>query len=88
MLWVTVGLLAGALTKWAMPHSALLASKMPWGAPGDLILSLMGALAAGRLFINLLDDTDRGWIGSTFVAFFGAVLVLLAPRFVIRGRTA
>lgn len=88
ILWVTVGLLAGGLAKAALPDNALIASKGPWGVSGDLTLSVIGALGGGWLFRNFLDDSYGGWIGSTLVAFVGALVVLLLPRISTGGRTA
>jgi uncharacterized membrane protein YeaQ/YmgE (transglycosylase-associated protein family) len=88
MLWVTVGILAGALAKAAVPDNVLLASKGPWGVSGDLVSSVLGALAGGWLFHSFLGDSYSGWIGSTFVAFIGALVVLVSLRFATGGRTA
>ena len=88
ILWVTVGILAGTLAKVVVPDNALLASKGPWGYSGDLMLSVMGALVGGWLFRNFQGDSYGGWIASAFVAFIGAIIILLFPRFATGGRSS
>jgi uncharacterized membrane protein YeaQ/YmgE (transglycosylase-associated protein family) len=88
ILWVIAGLLAGALAKRAVPDNPLVSSRGPWGLLGDLILGLIGAVTGGWLFQNAPGHGEDGWMGSTIVAFIGAVIVLLSLRFAIGGRTA
>lgn len=86
LLWITVGIFAGGLAKAAVPDNALLASKGPWGVSGDFVLSVAGAVGGGWLFRNVMEDSYVGWIGSTMVAFVGALVVLLVPRTTIGRR--
>ena len=55
----------------------------------DLIVGLVGALLGGWLFQLILGHSYSGWIGSTLVAFVGAVILLFIVRAITgRGRTA
>lgn len=88
ILWTIVGIVAGAVATSAVPRNVLVASKGPWGVPGDLITGVIGAVGGGWLIQNLLAQSSGGWIGSTLGAFVGAVVVLLSLRFAIGGQTA
>jgi uncharacterized membrane protein YeaQ/YmgE (transglycosylase-associated protein family) len=81
-LWSLAGIGAGLLGRKA-PYG-----KGPWGVPGDLIAGVIGGVIGGWLFQNAPGQSDGGWIGSTFVAFIGAIIVLLSLRFAIGGRAA
>jgi uncharacterized membrane protein YeaQ/YmgE (transglycosylase-associated protein family) len=55
---------------------------------GDLITGVIGALAGGWLFQIFVGQSYGGWIGSTAVAFIGAVVVLFGLRLAMGRRTA
>jgi uncharacterized membrane protein YeaQ/YmgE (transglycosylase-associated protein family) len=82
IFWIIVGIVAGALAKRVVPGEG------PGGAVGDLITGVIGALAGGWLFQTFLGHSYNGWIGSTLVAFIGAVVVLLVFRLATGRRTA
>ena len=52
-----------------------------------LLVIVIGALAGGWLFQTFLGQSYGGWIGSTLVAFVGAVVVLLVLRLAMGRRT-
>jgi uncharacterized membrane protein YeaQ/YmgE (transglycosylase-associated protein family) len=80
LFWIIVGIIAGALAKAVVPGEG------PAGVLGDLIVGIVGAFLGGWLFQALLGHSYGGWIGSTLVAFVGAV-VLLAILRALRPRT-
>jgi uncharacterized membrane protein YeaQ/YmgE (transglycosylase-associated protein family) len=82
IFWIIVGIVAGALAKRVVPGEG------PGGTVGDLITGVIGALAGGWLFQTFLGYSYSGWIGSTLVAFLGAVVVLLVLRLATGRRTA
>jgi uncharacterized membrane protein YeaQ/YmgE (transglycosylase-associated protein family) len=66
--WLIVGLLAGWLAGVMMKGSG-------YGLAGDVIIGLIGAVIGGFLFGMFVPGTT-GFIGSIFVAFLGACLLL------------
>jgi uncharacterized membrane protein YeaQ/YmgE (transglycosylase-associated protein family) len=66
--WLVVGLLAGWLAGEMMKGSG-------YGLVGDMILGLIGAVIGGSLVAMFVSGT-AGFIGSIFVAFLGACLLL------------
>jgi uncharacterized membrane protein YeaQ/YmgE (transglycosylase-associated protein family) len=82
LVWIMVGVVAGALAKQVVP------SKGHLGGSGDLLLGVIGAFAGGWLFQLLLGSGFGGWFMSAFVAFAGAVGVLLLSRRVFGKRFA
>jgi len=82
LFWIIVGLVAGALAKAVVP------GREGGGMLSSLVLGLVGALAGGFLFNTFLGGSYSGWIGSTIVAFIGAVLALVIWNAVTRGRSA
>jgi uncharacterized membrane protein YeaQ/YmgE (transglycosylase-associated protein family) len=81
IFWIIVGIVAGALAKRVVPGEGP-------GVVGDLITGVIGALAGGWFFQSLLGQNFGGWIGSTLVAFIGAVVVLFVLRLGMGRRTA
>ncbi len=79
LFWIIVGIVAGLLAKMAVPGEA------PTGVVGDLIVVIVGAFLGGWLFNTFLGHSYGGWIGSTGVAFVGAVVLLVIMR-AISGR--
>ncbi len=79
LYWIIVGVIAGLLAKSAVPGEG------PGGCLGDLVTGIIGAFIGGWLFKNFLGHTYGGPIGSTAVAFVGAVVFLLILR-AITGR--
>src|SRR5258708_5506563 len=74
VFWLIVGIIAGALAKAVVPGEG------PGGIVGDLIVGIVGAFLGGWLFSLFGASAGGGWIGSTIVAFVGAVVLLLIIR--------
>jgi uncharacterized membrane protein YeaQ/YmgE (transglycosylase-associated protein family) len=76
-LWLIVGLIAGVL-------AALLVGGV--GLLGNIIVGIVGAFLGGFLFRTLgIGVPFSGLAGTIFVAFVGAVVLLLLLR-LVRGR--
>lgn len=79
LLWVVVGLIAGWLA------SAVVGGG--YGLIGDIVVGVVGAFVGGFVFRALGVGSPFGGIaGTVFVAFVGAVLLLLLLRLISRGR--
>jgi uncharacterized membrane protein YeaQ/YmgE (transglycosylase-associated protein family) len=74
IFWIIAGIVAGALAKRRVPGEG------PGGAVGDLMTGVIGALAGSCLFQIFVGQSYSGWLGSTVVAFIGAVGVLFVLR--------
>jgi uncharacterized membrane protein YeaQ/YmgE (transglycosylase-associated protein family) len=80
LAWIVVGLIAGWLA------SRVVASR--FGVIGDTIVGMVGALIGGFLFEQLGSTGTTGFnIWSVFVAFVGAVVLLVVIRAVDGRRT-
>ncbi len=78
--WIVVGLVAGVLASLVMGGTG-------YGIIGDIIIGIVGAFIGGWLFRSLGISTPFGGMGGIiFVAFIGAVVLLLILR-LIRGST-
>lgn len=78
LLWIAIGLIAGWLA------SALVGGG--YGVIGDIVVGIVGAFLGSLLFRNLhLTVPWRGLPATIFVAFVGAVVLLLILRLVHRG---
>ena len=78
LTWIIVGLVAGVL-------ASLLVGGSGYGLIGDIVVGIVGAFVGGFLF------REAGWhapwgglAGTIFVAFIGAVLLLLVLGLVRR----
>jgi len=71
--WVVVGLLAGLLAGIVMKDGG-------YGLIGDLLLGLVGSVAAGWIFWALGVSAGGGLFPTVFVAFVGAIVVIGAQR--------
>jgi uncharacterized membrane protein YeaQ/YmgE (transglycosylase-associated protein family) len=74
LAWLVVGFVAGALARWVTGSTER-------GCIATIVIGILGALIGGALFrwatgdeASTFDDFD---LGSIFVAFLGAVLLLL-----------
>jgi uncharacterized membrane protein YeaQ/YmgE (transglycosylase-associated protein family) len=81
--WIVVGLIAGTLARWVTGARRR-------GCLVTIVVGILGGLVGGALFqlatdsdTDVMDDFD---IGSVFVAFVGAVLLLLVLQAVSRDR--
>ena len=69
--WVVVGLLAGWLAGIVMKDGG-------YGLIGDLLLGVFGSVVGGWIALNV--SAGGGLFPTVFVAFVGAVIVLVAQR--------
>jgi uncharacterized membrane protein YeaQ/YmgE (transglycosylase-associated protein family) len=77
LLWVVVGLIAGWLA------SAVVGGG--FGVIGDIVVGVVGAFLGGIVFRALHIGTPfHGLAGTIFVAFIGAVVLLLILRLIRR----
>jgi uncharacterized membrane protein YeaQ/YmgE (transglycosylase-associated protein family) len=77
LLWVVIGLIAGWLA------SAVVGGG--FGLIGDIVVGVVGAFVGGLIFNALDIGTPFGGIaGTIFVAFIGAIVLLLALRLIRR----
>jgi len=81
--WIVVGFIAGALARWVTGARSL-------GCLVTIVVGILGGLIGGALFrlvtdrdTDVIDDFD---LGSVFVAFVGAVLLLLLLEAISRDR--
>ncbi|MEA2701161.1 MAG: hypothetical protein QOI66_5432 [Myxococcales bacterium] len=73
LIWVAVGLVAGWLA------SAVVGGGM--GVVGDIVVGIVGSFLGGLIFRGLHIGTPfHGLAGTIFVAFIGAIVLLLALR--------
>jgi uncharacterized membrane protein YeaQ/YmgE (transglycosylase-associated protein family) len=78
LIWMAIGLVAGWLA------SAVVGGG--YGLVGDIVLGIVGAFLGGLIFRTLhLGTPFRGVASTIFVAFVGAVVLLLLMRLVRRG---
>ena len=79
LFWIIVGLIAGALAKWAMPGDD------PGGIIVTIIIGIVGAVLGGWL-LSLLGlgagAGSGGWIFSIIAGVIGAVILLGIYRLV------
>jgi uncharacterized membrane protein YeaQ/YmgE (transglycosylase-associated protein family) len=71
--WVIVGLLAGRLAEIVMKDGG-------YGLIGDMVLGLVGSVVGGWIFRALGVSAGGGLYPTAYVAFAGAVIVLVAQR--------
>jgi uncharacterized membrane protein YeaQ/YmgE (transglycosylase-associated protein family) len=79
LLWLVIGLIAGWLA------SAVVGGG--YGVVGDIVVGIVGAFLGGLLFRATGTAAPFGGMaGTIFVAFIGAVILLLLLRLVNRAR--
>ena len=71
--WMVVGLLAGWLAGIVMKGGG-------YGLIGDLVLGTVGSVVMGGIFRALGVSAGGGLFPTAYVAFAGAVIVLVAQR--------
>lgn len=77
--WIIFGLIAGAIAKLLTP------GKDPGGFIITMLLGVAGALVGGFIATALgFGRVDGFNIGSFFIAVFGAIVLLIAYRFIRR----
>jgi len=80
IIWIVVGLIAGWLA------SAVVGGA--YGLVGDIVVGVVGAFVGGWLFRALHIAVPFGGLpGTIFVAFIGAVVLLVLLRLISRART-
>lgn len=80
LLWAVVGLIAGWLA------SAIVGGG--YGVIGDIVIGVVGAFLGGFIFREMhVKVPFTGLPGTIFVAFIGAVVLLLIFRLIRRVRT-
>jgi uncharacterized membrane protein YeaQ/YmgE (transglycosylase-associated protein family) len=78
LTWIIVGLIAGLL-------ASFVAGGIGYGLLGDIVVGIVGAFVGGWLFRSLgWHSPFAGLAGTIFVAFIGAVVLILILR-LIRG---
>ncbi|HYA37745.1 MAG TPA: GlsB/YeaQ/YmgE family stress response membrane protein [Candidatus Methylomirabilis sp.] len=75
--FIVVGLVAGWL-------AGVLVKGGGFGAIGDIVVGVLGALIGGFLFTSLGASVGGGLIGSIIVATIGAVILIVVLRLVKR----
>jgi uncharacterized membrane protein YeaQ/YmgE (transglycosylase-associated protein family) len=79
LLWAVIGLIAGWLA------SAVVGGG--YGIVGDMIVGVVGAFVGGLIFGQLhITVPFAGIAGTIFVAFIGAIALLLLLRLISRSR--
>ena len=78
LTWLVVGLIAGWLA------SAIIGG--PFGIIGDIIVGIVGSFLGGYIFRGLhIAVPFHGLASTIFVAFVGAVVLLVILRLIRRG---
>lgn len=76
---IVVGLVAGLLASFAV-------GGVGYGLLGDIVIGIVGAFLGSWIFRSLEITVPLGGVGGTiFVAFIGAVVLLLALRVLRQG---
>lgn len=74
LTWIIVGLIAGVLATYVL-------GGIGYGILGDILVGIVGAVIGGWLFARLgLQSPFGGLAGTIFVAFIGALVLLLILR--------
>lgn len=83
--YIVVGLIAGFLAKLVMPGT----EDEPSGFIGTMLLGIVGAVLGGWIWNLVLHEQGANGvnIGSIFVAFVGAVIIIGVLRLFTRART-
>lgn len=77
LIWLIVGLVAGVLASMVVGGG--------FGILGDIVVGILGAFVGGWLFQKLGWSTPfGGLVGTIFVAFIGAIVLLLILRLIRR----
>jgi uncharacterized membrane protein YeaQ/YmgE (transglycosylase-associated protein family) len=77
LTWLIVGLVAGLLASFVV--------KSHYGLLGDVIVGILGAFIGGWLFGKMgWSSVFPGIAGTIFVAFIGAVILLVILRLIRR----
>ena len=80
ILWIIIGLIAGALGKLIMPGDD------PGGIIVTILIGIAGAFVGGFITQNILGMGSGGFIWTIIVATIGAIILLAIYRAVVGGR--
>ena len=81
LTWIIVGLVSGVL-------ASLVVGGSGYGIIGDIVIGIVGAFVGGYVFRAAGWHTPfTGLAGTIFVAFIGAVILLVVIHLLSRGRT-
>lgn len=79
LTWIIVGLVAGVLASFVAGGG--------FGLLGDILVGILGAFVGGWIFRQMGWSAPFGGLaGTIFVAFIGAVVLLLILRLIRRAR--
>jgi len=77
LIWIIVGLVAGVLASFVVGGG--------YGLLGDILIGIVGAFIGGWIFGKMGWHTPfPGLAGTIFVAFIGAIVLLLLLRLIRR----
>ena len=77
LIWLIVGLVAGVLASMVVGGG--------YGILGDIVVGIIGAFVGGWLFRQMgWSSPFGGLVGTIFVAFIGAIVLLLILRLIRR----
>ncbi len=82
IVWIIVGLIAGALGKLIMP------GRDPGGIIVTILIGMAGALVGGFITQGLLGLRGGGFISTIIVATIGAIILLALYRLIAGRRRA
>ena len=75
LLWIIIGLIAGALAGWFVP------GRERMGCIGTTVVGILGGLLGGWIWTTVLgQDAAGGILGAIIIAVLGSALVLLVVR--------
>ncbi len=80
IVWIIIGLIAGALGKLIMPGDD------PGGIIVTILIGIAGAFVGGFITQNILGLRSGGFIWTIIVATIGAIILLAIYRAVVGGR--
>jgi uncharacterized membrane protein YeaQ/YmgE (transglycosylase-associated protein family) len=78
LVWIVIGLVAGALAKIAMPGPD------PGGIIVTILIGIAGAFVGGFITRSILGLGSGGFIWTILVATLGAIILLAVYRMVTR----
>ncbi len=84
--WVIMGVVAGTLAGYMLKRSGYVTKGRGYGALGNMVIGLLGAVLGGVLFGLLVGGTVGFW-GSIAVAFFVGCALVLVMQSMTLGRT-
>jgi uncharacterized membrane protein YeaQ/YmgE (transglycosylase-associated protein family) len=77
LIWIIVGLVAGVLASMVVGGG--------YGLLGDIIVGIVGSFVGGWIFTKMGWHTPFGGLaGTIFIAFIGAIVLLLILRLIRR----